>query len=98
MLVWKWDTEGFFRKHDFTKWLTPSGATIASATVKIYDSLSIDQSATMISDIAIIMPELTHVKYKIKGGTAGQRYKLVVSITTVDSQIFVDKIRCKVLA
>lgn len=97
MLVWKWDTEGFFRLHNFTKVLASSGAILASAAVKIYNIAKppVEQSG-MVSDIAIVTPANLKVKYKIKGGTPETRYTLVVAVKTVDGQDFVDKVRCKV--
>lgn len=62
-----------------------AGETISSVAVTCLDSGGVDKSATMISDAAVHSPATTII-YKLKGGTAGSTYTVVVKAVTTEGQ------------
>lgn len=74
-----------FRICDFSNILDTD--TIVTPSAVIYDSLGVDVSATMISDVTVYTGN-KGVRYKLKGGTAGNSYNLSVRVTTTAGQKF----------
>lgn len=73
-----------FRTYDFSPQLT-TGETLASATVQILrDDTGADDSATMVSDVAVYND--TEVRYKLFGGVSGKTYRRVFRVTTSNNQ------------
>ena len=60
------------------------GETLSTAAVTCLDEALADQSATMISDVTITAS--TMVVYKLKAGTAGQAYQVIVKVVTSTGQ------------
>jgi len=74
-----------FRICDFSNILGTDTIIVPSAV--IYDSLGVDVSATMISDVTVYTGD-KGVRYKLKAGTAGDSYNLLVRATTAAGQKF----------
>lgn len=77
-----------FRMFDFSPQLT-DGETLSAVEVKAYSQQGEDMSATMIIDVAPY--NNTSVRYKIKGGVAGQTYTRVFRVTTSNGQKLEDE-------
>jgi hypothetical protein len=75
-----------FRTCDFSTILEVTD-TVTAGDAVILDTLGVDVSATMLSDISIASGN-KGVRYKLKGGTAGKKYTLSVQITTSSNQKF----------
>lgn len=85
-----------FRRPDGRGWLDEN-ETISAAAVKCYELPALtDSSTTMISDVAAYGNPATKVKYKIKAGTAGKRYRVNFRITTSSGQKFEDNLECEI--
>lgn len=62
-----------------------TGEELSTVAVTCLDSTGTDKSSTMISDAAIHTTKTTAV-YKLKGGTAGETYTVVVKVVTTNGQ------------
>lgn len=72
-----------FRRADGQGWLNAS-ETLSSAEVLVYDSTGQDVSTSLVSDAAVYAD--TYVICKFKGGTAGQKYTVLVRVVTSNGQ------------
>lgn len=62
-----------------------TGEELSTVAVTCLDSTGTDKSSTMISDAAVHTTKTTAI-YKLKGGTAGETYTVVVKVTTTNGQ------------
>jgi hypothetical protein len=87
--ILKTDWEEIFRYHEFKRndgngWLK-DGETITTPSVLCIDASGDDQSGSMVSDVAVHV-DGTQIIYKLKAGTADEKYKVKIRATTSDNQ------------
>lgn len=84
----KYAYEEVFRYYEFSrtdgKDGLATGETLSSCAVTCVDENDTDCSTAMISDASVV--ESTKVKYKLKAGTAGKSYSVIVKVVTSNGQ------------
>lgn len=85
----KYTWEEVFRYYDFEREDgfdgLGDGETLSSVAVTCQDADGADCSGDMISDAAIVSGTFK-VKYKLKGGTAGETYTVIARVETSEGQ------------
>lgn len=75
-----------FRVCDFSAVLDSTDS-ITSPSIVVFDKNSVDVTADMISDVSIFTGN-KGVRYKLKGGLVGLKYKMEIRIATASLQKF----------
>jgi hypothetical protein len=76
-----------YRICDFSPVFVGTETIISTPTVTIYDSVGLDVSATMVSNVSI-STDTKGVRYMLKGGAKGSNYEMDIKITTSGGQKF----------
>ena len=99
MFIEKRASEAFYRYHQFKRtdgngWLGTL-ETVSSCSVMVLDSSNANVSSSMVDNVAPYSN--TQVIYRLKGGTAGKSYTVIINIVTSDANVFEDSFTLKVV-